>query len=126
MREVIKAALPCQGKGYILTEEMIGLTERIRITRREHIDFFKGYSLFGRGRDKLKKGISYNYSTNSFRELLYKKLENVPECPYCKGIGRIISSKIIRIPKYGYENTPHDDSYFIKKACEKCNGTGKL
>jgi len=121
-----KSCTYCQGKGYILTEEMIGLTERIRITRREHIDFFKGYSLFGRGRDKLKKGISYNYSTNSFRELLYKKLENVPECPYCKGIGRIISSKIIRIPKYGYKNTPHDDSYFIKKACEKCNGTGKL
>lgn len=116
----------CQGQGYILTDEMKGLTERIRITRRENIDFFKGYSLFGRERNKLKEGIFHNYNTNTFRELLYKKLKIAPECPYCKGIGRVISSEIIRIPKYRNENNPYDDSYFIKKKCGKCNGTGKL
>lgn len=36
-----KSCTYCQGKGYILTKEMIGLTERIRITRREHIDFLR-------------------------------------------------------------------------------------
>ena len=121
-----KSCTYCQGKGYILTKEMIGLTERIRITRREHIDFFKGYSLFGRGRDKLKTGISYNYSTNSFRELLYKKLEKAPECPYCKGIGKIMRSDIVRISKYENGNNPANDSYFIKEICKKCNGTGFL
>ena len=116
----------CQGQGYILTDEMKELIERIRIRRREDIDFYKGYSLFGRGNDKLKANIFHYTTSNPLRELLYKKMKMTPKCPYCKGIGKIMGSDIVRISKYENENNPANDSYFIKEICKKCNGTGFL
>lgn len=112
------------GKGYILTEEMKELIERIRIRRRENMDFYKGYSLFGRGKDKLKANIFHYTTPTPLRESLYKKMKMTPKCPYCKGTGKIMGSDIVRISKYENKNNPTNDSYFIKEICKKCNGTG--
>ena len=69
----------CQGQGYILTDEMKELI---------NIDFYKEYSLFGRGKNKMKENIFHYTTPNPLHELLYKKMKMAPKCPYCKGIGK--------------------------------------